>query len=462
MSLRRSRCAPLVLGMILALVGARAEPASPAGTLPEDYLPGLKTILQAALNQSPPVLSREIEVALSEARVLGVKAQQLPSLSSHVDYARNQTAISGNTSTETSDSGFFYGIDLNQPVFHWGALKNQTDAARINVIVAEKNYQEMRRVVAIDLRQRYLALIAKKAVLRQGRFALGLLAADLKLAREKLADGEAQPNTVKLQQLSFDEASLRLERDEADFTGQRRSFARLAGLSDFAEDSIPVEIVKPGYPVTVATELLAAFLRDGAKSTFQAQINELQVHQDDLSYQVTRVRLLPKFNARASYGLENTTNATPNSVLQEGVARQTVLLNAQWDIFDGFATTAAKREALANKRLHERALQTSVDEALDKAQALQRSLALDARAMELTEIHRQQSADDLARAQAELDLGNLPKTTVAGAQSTLYASEANNTAARATFLGHWAEFVSLTGIDPVLNNVPASHDREQR
>lgn len=462
MSLRRFRCAPPVLALVLALSAARAESDSIGSTLPEDYLPGLKTILQTALSQSPPVLAKEIDIALNEARVLGVDAQRLPSLSSHLDYARNQTAISGNSGTQTNDSGFFYGIDLNQPVFHWGALKNQSDAARISVMVAEKNYQEMKRLIAIELRQRYLALIAKKAVLQQGRFALGLAAADLALAREKLAEGDARPNAVASQQMGFDEASLRLERDEAEFAGSRRSFARLAGLEDLAEDAIPVEIAKPANPAAAATELLATFLRSGAKSAFQTEIYELLVHQDDLSYQVARVRQLPKFNARASYGLENTTNATPTSVLQQGVARQTVLLNTQWNIFDGFATRGAKHEALANKRLHERELQTSVDEALDKAQALQRALSLDARAMELTELRRQQSADDLAQVKENLGLGNTSKRAVADAQSNLYASEANNCAARATFLGHWAEFVSLAGTDPVLNFVPVQHAREKR
>jgi outer membrane protein TolC len=462
MSPRRFRCAPPVLALFLALSAARAQSDPVAGTLPEDYVPALKPILATALKQSPQIIAKEIEISQREAQVLGVDAQRLPRVDGHLDYTRNQTAISGNSATQTTDGGFFYGAGVSQPVFHWGALDNQSAAARIEVQIAEKNYAEGYRLVAYDLRQKYLSLIVRKAGLRQARFALGLTEADLRLTKEDLTRGLASKETVAAQQLAFDETSLGLEAAEAKFAELKRDFARIAGIGPMTEDAIPLEIPKPAYAAGAVSELLAGLLRDGAKSTFQAQVYELLIHEADLNYKIAKVRLLPKFNASAGYSLENTTNATTTSVLQQGVARETATLNAQWTIFDGFAARGAKAEALAGKRQHERELKTNAEETLDRAQTLQRLLAIDARALEFAEIHRQMVVDELSHAKDEFGRGNASQRDLDAIVSNLYAQEANTAVARATLLIHWSEFVSIAGADPVLNNLPAHYAREKR
>ena len=464
MSLRRARRALPAGVFLLALVGARAGSDEFAGTLPEDYLPELKPILQAALKQSPRLFAQEIEITRREAQAAGADAQRLPSVGGHLDYAYNQTAVSGNSGSQSRDAGALYWLGVNQPVFQWGALANQSAAAHIEVSIAEKNYAEAYRSLAIDLRRQYLSLIVKKASLRQVRFALAQSATDLKRAQSDRALGNSNISAAAAaaQQLGFDEASLGVERAEAEFAGSRRTFARLAGIDDLAEAAIPLEISLPRYSTEVVAGLLAGLSNDKGMSTFEAQVSELRIHQADLGYKIASVRLRPKVNAGASLSQENTTNATTTTVHQQGVARQTAIVTMQWSIFDGFATQAAKRDALANKRLHERELQTAVQETLDRAQTLQRQIAIDARAMELAEIHRKLAVEELGKAKDEVARGNQSVAAITGATSSLYNSEANSIANRATFLMHWTELVSLVGSDPVLNNLPANYAREKR
>ena len=461
MSLRRSRRALPVAALFFGLVSLRGEPDATTGTLPEDYLPALKTILQTALKQSPQTIAMEIDVSLNEARVYDAVAQRLPNVSGDLDYARNQTSISGNSSTQTQNNGLFYRFGVNQPVFHWGALKNQSDAAHIRVSIAEKHYAEAYRLLAVALRRDYLSLVVDKARLRLSRFSLRLAEADLALTKDNFAHGRTPGAEVGGRQLDFDDASLRLERDETRFAGARRAFAREAGLPDLPEAELPDDLPEPAYNATTAAEVLAGVLRGGAKSAFETQIHELEIHVADLEYNVARVRLLPKFNARAEYSLENNTTATAVSVQQQGVAQETVTLNAQWTIFDGFARHGAMLEALAKKRLHERELKNSVDGTLDKAQSLQRELGLDVRALRIALIRRDQAGVGLKQAKEEVERGNLPKSSIDGATANLYRYESENDYARATFLAHWSEFVSLAGTDPVLDNLPAHYARDK-
>jgi len=460
-SLRRVWRALPVVAALLARVAAHAGPDDYAGTLPEDYLPELKPILLAAL-KSPRVISRELEIAQSEAHVIGVDSQRLPNVFGHLDYVYNQTAISGNSATENRDSGALYGLAVSQPLFHWGALANQSAVARIEVAIAEKNFAETYRLVAVDLRQRYLGLIVKKAALRHSRLGLPQAESDLKYAKDELKLGNRSPNAVAAQQLGFDEASLGLAHAEAEFAGLRRSFARIAGMDDLTEDAIPLEIAKPVYASGAAAGLVARLQSDGAKSTLEAQIHEAQIHQADLNYKIANVRLRPNINAGASLDQENTTNATTNSVLQQSVARQMAIVTMQWSIFDGLATKGLRLEALNSKRLHEHELKKSTQETVDRAQELQGQIEMAARALDQAETHRLLAAGELTKAKEENGLGNVSTRIVADRTRDLYFWEANSTGARATLLSQWAELVSLAGLDPVLNNLPSNYVRETR
>ena len=458
---RRWRVWPLA-ALLLVCACARAQSPDVAGTWPEDYLPALKPILQTALRQSLPIVAKEIEIAQREAQVIGVNAQRLPNLGGRMDYANNTTAISGNTNTQSRDNGLFYNLGVNQSVFHWGAIKNEIDRAHIGVLIAQKNHADAYRALAVTLRQQYLGLVAKKAYLVHARYALQLLEADLKRTKDKVENGTAAEGDVFGRELYLGDRSLDLKRNEVEFVAARRSFGRLAGIGDLAEDAIPTEIPAPVYSAPAAGVLLAGLLRDGAKSTFQAEASELRVREADLSYRIARVRLLPMFNASAGYSLLNTTNASPVAVTQTGVTQQSIGLNAVWTIFDGFAAHGAKRLALADKRLAERQLQAVTEAALDQAQNLERLLVVDAQAMQMSEQRRTLAEGVVRRLREEFALGNVAEVAIDDAVSNVHLTEYNNALARAAFLARWSEFVSLTGEDPVLNNLPSRYAREKR
>ena len=66
---RSIRCALLLCCSVVILAAARGQTGGITGTLPEDYFPELKGVLEKALKQAPQVLLREVEIAQSEARV---------------------------------------------------------------------------------------------------------------------------------------------------------------------------------------------------------------------------------------------------------------------------------------------------------------------------------------------------------------------------------------------------------
>ena len=450
-----------LLVAVCSLAGARAQPAGLAGTMPEDYLPELKGILTTAFARSPKLIAAEYAAVVREAQILGANSARLPSLRSSSEYASNQTSASGNSSSQSRASGFFYRFEAGQALFHWGALQNQSRVAHINLLVEQKNFIIAARELAIELRKAYLALMVEKARLRQGREALRLLRADVAVLVEKKQAGLVAAAVLEGEKLREREVALDLARGESEFTASRQRFSRLAGLAELPEEKIPEEIPPLEHRSALAAAMTATLLRDGAKSTLEYEVHDMNVRAALLREKIERTRLLPKINAGASYSLENNTDVNGNSVSQQAFRRQSVSISAQWHMFDGLATRGAIREALAAKRLHEKVRDAKAEVALQEAQILERTLKLDAEQLEIVETRRGIAVAGRGRIADEVALGNMPKGEVERAQLGIIQADAANLAARATYLGRWSDFVALAGNDPLLQNLPARHAREK-
>lgn len=449
---RRSGCASRLWAFLLPFAALGAEAPNIAGTMPEDYLPELRSILQTARQQAPVTIAANIEIALNEARVYGADAARLPNLSANFSYNVSQTAISGDQATNNRDHGLFYSVSLTQNLFTWGALKNQSAIADINVRIAQRSYDSAYRMLAQNLRQIYLSLIAKKAALVQARYSLGVVEANFPIEQEKLARGLVARNQVLLREVARNEARMQVARLEAEFVGDRRRFSRLAGIDLITENAIPAEIPAPIVSVANGNAIADAVARDGGRTTLEAQIADLRIQQADRQLAIENVRQRPKISASAGTSLTNATTATPNTVTQQGVTTQSVSVNAQWNIFDGLATKGAKLEAGATKRQQERRLAAVTEETIDSTQALAGQLALDLEALRLSETRREIAAATAQQAAAEFERGQLAKASVTDAESALLLATANRLMARAMVLSRWSELVSTAGMDPLNAN----------
>lgn len=430
--------------------------------MPEDYLPALRPILVTALQRSPQVVEANLLIEIREANRMAADAARLPNLGANINYGIREEAISGRANSSSRDQGLNYNVGLNQHIFHWGALKNQSDIARINLLLAEKNLVKAYRELGVLLRRQYLNLIVTKARVRQSRESVKVLNDNVNVLKQRLARGEVSPAQVAGEELRGKEASYEMRRMEGDLFTARRTFSRLAGIPTLEEDAIPNEIPNPVYSSDLTTALSSALLRDGAKSTLEAEMHDLRVREALLRYNIERVRLLPKFTLGASYSLQNTTNIINNLVDQRAVAQQSVSLGANWAIFDGFAARAAKREARASQRVIEARREVALDVLLEEVQALERQLKLDAELLELSDIRRALAVEGRKRIADEVALGKMAPGEVDRAQVGILAAEANALASRAAFLDRWSSFVSVAGDDPVLNNLPVRHVRPKK
>lgn len=431
--------------------------------LPEDLLPGLKQLLEIGVKQSPSMLAANIDVATAEAYGYADRAPLWPSISGYGQYAHTETSIArtSSASSTTKSDGPQYGLSFSQPVFYWGALKAQADIGTLRNRIAERQYAEAYRLLALSLRNQYLLLVEKKITLRNQLQVLKSTESNLSLQEAKLRDGRISQGDVIFPRLQVDEARITTDKAREDYDYSRRTVARLAGVPEVSDESVPSTVPKP----TFAPETIGAFFEQmkhtGADRAILLQTYLDTIEQSELTYRIAKKRLYPKFLIGGSYNQQNLTGIDPGTgkPTLTAINSTNVYFGANWTIFDGFATRGAKLSALAAKRLAEQRLKNFKETTVETAQSLEKQIGFSGRLMDLTETRKALADDAVKKIGNDVKSGVASETALDTFTQTAYAADLAAANARASFLSSWSEYVSVLGVDPALNNLPPRYLR---
>ncbi|HEX2852227.1 MAG TPA: TolC family protein [Opitutaceae bacterium] len=447
--------------VLSAPVGMVAQPLNAVGGMPEDLLPELRAILRDSLQRSPQMISNDVTLAQAEAMRIRTDAALYPNVNASISYGVSTAAsASAGVTTPSSSTGLSYTVSLGQPIFHWGALKAGVDIGRISLKIAERNYAEAYRMLAGTIRSQYLSLIAKKAAVRYAQQALTQAEGLLLIEEEKFKNGTISAGELSVPQLSVADARLNGERLTLDFESSKKLFARLAGLERFDSASIPNDLPRPVHSPQIASELVRIFLKDGAGNTNQGQVYLMNVKQADLNYRIARTGLYPKFSLAASTSLSISTQASPGgAVTQTNVRSNYYGLNTSWTLFDGLATRGAKLYSLAGRRAAERTLQAYAETTVENLQVVHQQLQFSARALDIAEQRHALAAGASSVVAEDFRRGLTSRTAADAAATGMLGADIARIYARSDYLTRWSDFVSQTGADPVMTNLPARYVR---
>ena len=427
---------------------ARAQPEELPISLPEELLPDLNRIMQRALSASPSIQLANLELARAEANYLVHRAAMLPTVSAQSSYnvSSQRRDDAGASST---DQGFFYQIGLSQPVFHWGARKAERDIGAIALLIQQKRLEDARGSLASALRTQYLDLIIRKLHLRNGRLNEELSEKALAAAEERFAAGNLSEAEITQQRLSTEEARLARRRNEHDLETFVRMFAHLCGDPTFNADRIADAMPAP----LVSPEMVEARFANVSPETVRdlpaAEVQELQLKQNEKRYEIERVRLRPRVSLVASHGLANLTTATSATIDQTAVVTTTAGVVVNWTIFDGLASRGARLAALAAKRVGERQYENFVTTTLNELRRMQREIELATDGLAIAERRAALVEEALARARADFKAGRIAQSTLDAHLSQSRATEISIAAARSQLFARWIEYVSVAGLDPM-------------
>lgn len=439
-----------------SLIRAQA-PAGESLPLPENYFPGLAKLLDNALTQSPRMVARNTDVIIAEADRISTRSSQLPLLNSYVNWypwTRDTRLIGPGQDQVSNGDKLGYAVSLSQPVFHWGALRNNTRIAELRKKMAEGQYAEGYRALVEEVRGQYLLLIIKKAGLARAKFNQKVADDALNLARSKLEKHVISEADLFGPTITAEQARLWADRMQEDYDVARMTLGKLSGQRALTDEEIP-EMIPAVTPASASVQrIVTKFTGGGEPDTYSLRNARQQIEAEKLTYQINDKRLWPKFSAVV--GLTKDQQNYPGFNFKYDLQSYYAGVSASWTLFDGFNARGTKAASLARRRQLERNL---ADQQADLVQAVknqQRQIEFSARNLAIVEKLLESSTSGFQIAQEDLKRGLVSEASVDATHLSFYDSQINAYLARNEYLMRVADFLSTTQQDPALERLPAN------
>ncbi len=328
--------------------------AQSSPTYPEVFLPELDQILDQARERAPALVAQAIAQQEATARLDAAKAAYYPRLDFGGNFGVTQSSYLDGNYPDEQTTGIAFNARVTRPIYHWGAIEAKIRQARLDF-----NNESLQRVFILrqikrGLRADYLTLLLNQTSLEILRLRRQITADNATRTASDRQQGALSSMASEQAEINLAQDVLNLEQVDSDQTRIVADFKRNLGWD------VPLRIdVPPPRPDSVAliawaeqtrAQGLDAWLADHAE--VKRRENLIKRERAELIRIKAAQRPLLNFTASIGQGQRNTSAANNVSTLSTFIG-----IDASWNIFDGFETSARKRESQLRQRRLERQLE---------------------------------------------------------------------------------------------------------
>ena len=451
----------LLLSLLLGAAGFQAAAAVNELALPEKLFPELDSILATAVQQSPRMLNRALDLEIAENNRIAARAGLLPSISASASYYKSEdrqtylypnhvSAVSSYKVTKTP-----YSVGLNQPLYYWGERSNGARIGEIQEKIAQGQYREGYRLLTQELRLAYLRLITQKIALKRSRFYLELATNTLGQQEERWNKKVISDADIAMARLATERAQIALDQGEFDFQNAKASFARLSGTTVMSDETIPESIPSMVHEAKAFEVMLAGFLAQKDPPSMEAATLRQTMEVEKLNYDIAKTRLYPKVNFAlgVSQDQQNNLYGTIDSYTTTSLYAG---ISVSWTIFDGFAAGAAERNSLARRRQMEGDYRVLTERLAQDAQTQVKQAGFSARNMSIADRQLVNSEGALKSTEENFQRKTKSEADVSQSRLSLFDAQLAAANARTEYLSRTGDFLGMIMEDPVLAKVASS------
>jgi len=363
----------------LALLGAGALIASPVNYVEGD-LQELARLLEEANGKAPALVAQSIAKEESVARLDAAKANYWPRLDLGGNFGFTQTSYTSSNYQDEQNVGAGFNATITRPLYHWGAIEALIQQARLDFDNEELQRVFILRQVKRSLRADYLSLLVNQASLDNLRLRRQITEDGLASTRSDKEQGSVSANAAEQAKLDLGQRLIDIEQVEEEQKRIVEDYKRNLGWE--APLRLDQPVPKPNVDAVISwgdqirAEGQDAWVFDHAE--VRRRQNLIAREKQELIRVKSNQR--PLFNLTASAGQTQQNTAAANNV---DALTYFVGIGVSWNVFDGFATAAKKRETLLRERRLERQLGAYRAELLSQSTHLVRQIGFIARQLQI-------------------------------------------------------------------------------
>ena len=422
--------------------------------VPESQLSGLARLIDDAMAQSPRVIARNAQTAITEANLVSVKSQRLPQLSASGQFlgAREKR---GDFTTTTDATKIYYSVTLSQPVYHWGTIRRSIGSQHLRGRLDAEGRVETYLNLVRDVRHNYLRWIVLARIASRESLRLSISRGNLELARAQFEDGSLARAQLNQSENDLQRREIEYATAQSKVSEVRRLLSRLTGVpeQDFpqVEDTIPLADLES--QALIATSLLTSFVANELPDSrdIRQAVLEMEIRANDLSD--SRMTLRPDLDFVTGVTQnEQSYSANVGSRFQYESLYAGLRLN--WRIFDGFRSRGAIQAAVNRLKQAETQVATVKLALLDSAEAVGEQLKILSMTIALQERELASAEYRFNYTRDRVEDGDLAQSDLDVARVNLENQTISALSARLDYWNKITELLALVEADPAIGLVP--------
>ena len=410
-------------------------------TYPEVLLPELTQILEQARERAPVLVAQAISQQEATARLDAAKAAYYPRLDFGGNFGLTRNTYVDGIYPDEQTTGVAFNARVTRPIYHWGAIDAKIRQASLDFSNESLQRVFILRQIKRGLRADYLTLLLNQTSLEI-----------LQLRRQITADNATRTASDRqqgaLSAMASEQAEINLAQDVLNLEQVDSDQKRI--VADFKRNlgwEVPLRLdVPPPRPDAAALLAWAEQTRAQGLDTWLADHAEVKRRENLIERERAELiriksnqRPLLNFTASVGQGQRNTSAANNVATLSTFIG-----IDATWNVFDGFETSARKRESQLRQRRLERQLEAYRAELRAQAANVVEQIGFFARQYQLDERRAALSEQTFLIQKREMDEGRVSAPVFRQQQLAVQESRLGELRVRVRLLLALNDYLDLT------------------
>ena len=308
----------------------------------------LDDCLALARKQNPDVLAAAKRVDAARAAIITAKAGIYPSVTSngYYQYREQSLTSAGGTNNTTRKEDYYGDARVSQNLYSSGAVRNRIAAAKLTADSENNTYLAQVDTSTLATRLAFYQTLYAEAAIGIRQQAVDLLTQELKDQTDRFAAGSVGQLNVNRAQVTLANEQPTLLDAQSSVQTSYVALAQLIGVAYPADARtrpfrVRGELSCPPMRLTLAECVARA-------QALRPEIVSRKLAVDAFKHTITveKSTTRPQVSAFASYDIYSEPSILS---VRDNFSGYTIGVQAQWNIFDGFATRGRVRSAQAQQ-----------------------------------------------------------------------------------------------------------------
>jgi outer membrane protein TolC len=416
--------------------------AAPAATLqyPEADLPELASLLEQAREKAPVLVAQGLAQQESTARLAAAKGAYYPRFDLGGQFGLTRTTYTDGSLKDENRMGLGFGASVTRPLYHWGAIEATIQQARLDFKNEELQRVFLHRQIKRSLRADYLTLLVNQETLQALRLRRQITADGIARSQADKDQGAVSALAAEQADLALSQGLIDIEQVEAEQTRILADYKRTLGWDAPLALDKPVPNPDPAAVIAWAAQTRASGLDGWLNDNSEVRRQNLVAREREELIKV-KAGQRPQLNLTGSVIQEQRNTAAKNNV--EAVS-YFVGIGMTWNVFDGFATAAKKRETLLRERRLERQLEAYRAELRAQSVVVVTQIGFIARQLQIDQRRAELSTQSFSTQQTEAKEGRIAPQAFRGVQLAHHETQQAVSRTRVRLLLAINDYLDLT------------------